>query len=493
LFKSLLRLTKHSAIYGVGHILSRTIGFLLLPLHTNFITPEEYAVYIYGYAFIPFIAIFYSAGINSAQLRYYILTEEKQEKDKILTTSFIGTVVIAFAFSFFLFAFSKSVSLFVLGNERFGYLIRISCGILIFDALLLLLFNILRGQEKSIQYVSFSILNVVVNITLNVILIVKLNMGIDGVFIANLAASAVTFFVLLLVTKNHFSRRFSYPLFRELFNFGLPLIPSTLGMIILIAIDRFIIRHLMGNEAAAIYGAGYKLGMFMSLIVTAFRYAWHPFYLSTVREEDDAKQIFSKVLTYFVFLCGAIFLLIALFIDEIVRFKMFGFTMFGEQYWPGVKIVPAILASYIFYGIYLNFQIGTYIENQTKYLAFTTVLSALINIAANFLFIPQLGLMGAAYATLIAYIFMAVSIYFYANKFYPVQYEWLRISKIFVTVGLLYITGTLSYPNKPLLFKAIFIPAYFIVLYFTGFFEKREINKIKEFILGKKSNEVENK
>lgn len=483
LLKSLIRLTKHSAIYGMGHVLGRSIGFLLLPIHTNNILPDQYAIYVYGYAYLPLIAILYSAGINSAQLKYFLTTNDQTQKESVFSTSFWGTLAIGLFLTVILIALSNPVAQIVFGNQDYGYLVQISCGILIFDALALLLFNILRAEEKSIQFIVFSILNVIVNIILNIIFIIQLKMGIDGIFLANLIASALTFFALIYVTKTLFSKTFSYDLFKELFKFGLPLIPSMLGMVILTVIDRFILRELKGDETAAIYGAGYKLGMFMSIVVTAFRYAWYPFYLSTANDED-AKQVYSKVLTYFMFFCGAIFLVISLFIHEIAQFKIFGFTIFGEEYLPGTTIVPIILASYVFYGVYLNFQIGVYLENKTKYLALTTGLSALLNIIANFLLIPHLGMMGAAYATLIAYIFMAFSLYFLTNKLYPIQYEWLRISKIVVVSVLLFIVATLSYPNKPSLFKLIFVSAYFIVLYFIGFYEKRELSTIKRVLKG---------
>jgi len=482
IFKSLIRLTKHSAIYGMGHILSRSIGFFLLPLYTNHIPPNEYAIYIYGYAFIPFIAILYSAGINFAQLRYYILAKTEQEKSRIFFTSFYSTLVVSLIFSVLFLFLSKQISVLVFGDANYGYLVKISCGILLSDALALLMFNVLRAEEKSFQFVAFNLFTVIITIVFNILFIVVYKKGIDGIFIANLIASTATLALLLILTKSHFKGAFSYPLLKELFKFGLPLIPSSISVVILTVIDRFIIRKLMGDESVGIYGAGYKMGMIMSLLITAFRYAWHPFYLSIAQDDKDAKEIFSKVLTYFIFICCAIFLSISLFIDEIVRFQIFGLTIFGKEYWQSTVIVPAILGSYIFYGVYLNLQTAVYLENKTQYLFYLTGLSAIINIVANFLFIPHLGLLGAAYATLIAYVFMTVAIYFYTNKLYPVQYEWLRISKLSVLCLLLYIIGKYSYPHKPSVFKLIFIAAYFFILYFVGFYEKKEISRIKIFL-----------
>ncbi len=484
MFKSLIRLTKHSAIYGAGHILGRSIGFLLLPIHTNFIAPPEYAVYVLGYAFIPFAAILYSAGLNSAQIRFFLLSTRDQERKDVFTTSFIGTVFIALFFSVILLFFSAELSLTILGDVKYAHLIRICSGILSFDALALLLFNILRAQEKSVHFIAFSIIEMTLNILFNLIFIIKMNMGVQGIFIANLIASGVTLILLLAFTSTHFTHKISKDLLKELFKFGIPVIPSTLSMVILTLIDRFIIQKLLGNIAVGIYGAGYKLGMFMNLIVTGFRYAWFPFSLSIVKEED-AKEVIAKVLTYFLFICGFIFLVISLYIDQLVRVQIFGFTIFGEEYWPGTVIVPAVMASYIFYGVYLIFQLGVYLRGKTIYLALTAGFSAIVNIIANFILIPHLGIMGAAYATLLAYLFLPFSLYFLTNHFYPVKFEWLRIFKLVSLCILLFIAARYSYPDSRALFKLIFIFAYFIILYFIGFYEKREIGRLTKFAKGR--------
>ena len=484
MFQSILKLFKHSAIYGIGHILSRSITILLLPLYTNFISLSDYSIYVYGYAFLPFIAIFYTAGINNAQIKFYVLAKTTQEKFKIIASSFWSVFVISLIFSIILIIFSKQIASLIFNDPQYAYLIYICCGILIADSLYLILSNILRAEEKSIQFIVVNLTNVIINLLLNFIFIIKLKHGVDSIFWANLFASIGTLLILFYFSKNKISLNFSMKYFIELFKFGFPLIFNTLGMILLIAIDRFIIREIINDNATALYGAGYKLGMFMALIVTAFNYAWHPFYLSLAKNENEAKPVFAKVLTYFLFVSGFIILMISIFIKNIVQFKMFGFSLIGEEYWDCTVIVPIILLSYIFYGMYVNFQVGIFLKNKTKYLAYITSLSAVLNIIANLFFVSYCGIIGAAYATVIAYFFMALSLYFLTNSFYKINYEWIRIAKLTIITILLFIAGTLSYFNKSFEFKLIFIPLYFILLYFIGFFEKNEMQKLKDIIKG---------
>jgi O-antigen/teichoic acid export membrane protein len=376
LIAQLLRLTKHSAIYGLGHILSRSIGILLLPLHTNYIPPEQYAVYVYGYAFIPVAAIFFSAGLNTGQLKYHIESNSFQEKRIVFSTSFWATGLSGLLLLGLMIATAPDLSTAILGQSNYEHLIFLSLGILFFDALNLLMFNLLRAEERSIEFVSYNFTSMMVNIGLNFYLILVHGAGVEAVFIANAASSVIATILLLPGSRKYFVRRFSGRSLKQMFLFGLPLIPSTVGMVILMAIDRFFIREYIGDEAAALYGAGYRLGMFMSLLVTAFKYAWSPFYLSIAKTDEKANDVFARVLTYFLLISCSIFLIISIYINEIVSLNLFGLTLIDEQYWGGVHIVPAILASYIFYGIFLNMQVGPYVQNKTYLLAITTAMAA---------------------------------------------------------------------------------------------------------------------
>ncbi|MBK6876330.1 MAG: polysaccharide biosynthesis C-terminal domain-containing protein [Ignavibacteria bacterium] len=143
------------------------------------------------------------------------------------------------------------------------------------------------------------------------------------------------------------------------------------------------------------------------------------------QKEKNAKEIFAKVLTAFVIVGSFIVLLLSVFITDIVKAELpFGFHLIGKDYWGGLDIVPIILFSYLFYGMYINFMAGIYIEKKTSYLSLIALIGAALNIAGIFLLYPVLGLQGVAVATLLSYVVMMASIYFVSNKFYPVKYEW---------------------------------------------------------------------
>ncbi|MCF8412002.1 MAG: polysaccharide biosynthesis C-terminal domain-containing protein, partial [Melioribacteraceae bacterium] len=152
-------------------------------------------------------------------------------------------------------------------------------------------------------------------------------------------------------------------------------------------------------------------------------------------KEPNAKQIFSKVLTAFASISGIITVFLSLYIADIATLKFWGRSLIGADYHQGLVIVPLILLSYFFHGLYVNFTAGIYIEEKTKYLPLITFSGAVVNVITNFILIPQIGYLGAAIATLISYLVMCIYIYLISNKYYPIEYEFSKIVSIIIIVS----------------------------------------------------------
>jgi O-antigen/teichoic acid export membrane protein len=133
------------------------------------------------------------------------------------------------------------------------------------------------------------------------------------------------------------------------------------------------------------------------------------------------------VFTYFILSMMTMFLVVSLFVEDLVRIEMFGKHFFHPDYWQGVGIVPWILLAYVFNGAYVVFLAGTYLEKKTSFLPLVTGMGALVNVVANYVLIPSLGILGAALATLASYVCMAAAMYVTSQRYYPIRYEWNRV------------------------------------------------------------------
>lgn len=484
IFVSVKRLFKHSAIYGLGYIFNRGVVFLLLPLHTNIFPKADMGVANLVYVYIGMFTIIYTFGMDVAFFRFYMLEGDERAKKRIFTTAFLTVAASSIIFSSLLFFGAQHIAGFLFSKEiqhltiDLTILIKLGSGILLFDALSFIPFLILRAEEKSVAFISYKFLNVAVNLGFNLFFILHLHQGIDAIFRANLIASIATFVLLLPIALPYLNFAYSGVTLWELFLFGIPYLPSTLSVWAMDSIDRIFLEHFENVEAVGLYGQGAKLGMFMALFVAAFRFAWHPFFLATSKQED-AKQVFSKIFTYVILMCGIVFLFFSLFIDDIVHIRLGSFTILGKDYWSATVVVPVIFLAYIFYAAYLNFLIGIYLYKKTKYLPLVTITAMIGNLVANYTLIPHLGIMGAAWARLIAYIIMATFLFFIARRLYPVKYEWMRVIKIVIVFGTIFFLGKMDVFHNSILLKSVLFITFPLGLLLVGFFQRAEINQVR--------------
>jgi O-antigen/teichoic acid export membrane protein len=478
LFDDLKSLTKHSTIYGLGHILSRGIGFLLLPLYTNYLSRAEYGLVALIYTFIAFVNILFLYGMDSAFLRFYALEEKDEGRRKVLSTTMwmlLGSSIGLFVV-FFLLALPLSST--ILGRSQAAGLLRMAAGILLFDTLATIPYLLLRLEERSKRYVTYRLVNILLNLGLNVYLVAYLRMDVRGVLLSNLIASGFSFIILLPVVWKRTVLEYSSTIARELFNFGLPFIPSGLASMTMELIDRYMLRAMKGLEIVGVYNAGYKLGLFMLLVVMAFKFAWQPFFLKLSHDEKRAQRSFSAVLTYFVLSGGFLFLTVSFLVDDLVRLQFGGLTVFGPDFWSGTRIVPIILLAYVMMGLYLIFLPGIYLKKRTRYIPLCTGLGAVVNVLGNLFLIPRWGMMGAAWATFAGYTIMALALYAIVRRIYPVRYQYERLAKlVFVTILIFFLRQWFGDP--PVVRVLLLLVCYPLGLFATNFFTVEERNRLR--------------
>lgn len=478
----LKQLGKETAIYGISTILSRFLNFLLVPFFTNVFTQAEYGIITNVYAYIAFLNIIYLYGMDSAYLKYASSKELGDERETF-STAFNSVLITSVIFSLIIITFKDPLSLLFGISEDQKSIIVLVCGILFFDSISNVIFARLRFNNKAFRFALLKTLNIIINVSLNVILIYFLKYRLEGVFIANLSASLITLIFLLPNLFKTYQITINKNLLNGLLKFGLPFVPAGFAAIITQVIDRPILLALTDASTVGVYQANYKLGIFMMLYVSMFQYAWQPFYLKKA-SQANAKDLFSKVFTYFVMVGSFIFLFLTLFIEDLVRVKVFGFYLIGKDFWSGIYIVPIILLGYLFNGLYFNFVAGLQIMKKTQYMPLVSGLGAFVNVTANLILIPILGMLGAAYATLFAYLAMAVYQYFLSQRFYKINYEWNKILKLgFISILIFssYYFLKIHFSENMIVMKFILLLIFISLLVIFKLIDHRWITKPKIF------------
>ncbi len=454
-----------------------------MPLYTNIFLPADYGIVQIIFAYLGILNIVYIYGMDSAYLKFASFLDIGDEKDNF-STPYISVIVVSVIFSSSIILFKNSILSPLNIPAKFDYLIYIGAIILMLDALAVIPFLKLRLERKAKKFALFKIINIVVNILFNVILIFIFHWGIEAVFVSNLIASLAALLLLMPTIVSSFKFKFHFKLFKRLIKFGLPYLPAGFAVMLVQVVDVPIMEKLTNFKTVGIYKANYKLGIFMMLFVSMFQYAWQPFFLQNAKEKN-AKEMFSKVLTYFTIIGSFILIILSLFISDLAKINFLGFSLIGAKYWSGLNIVPVILLAYLLYGMYVIFSAGIYIEEKSLYVPVISGAGAFVNIVANFLLIPVLGIMGAAFATLAAYLVMALGYYFVTQRFYKINYEVGKILKIFTII---LIIGTAYYAiyysgQMMMIYKLILLCAFTVLIYLFAF-DKKEIafvkNKLKE-------------
>tara|TARA_R100000908_G_C3757312_1_gene152226 strand:+ start:903 stop:2369 length:1467 start_codon:yes stop_codon:yes gene_type:complete len=429
----LKELFSDTLVYGVSSVLSRFIGYLLVPLHTGVFSESQYGVITLIFSAIALFNVLFTMGMESAYIRYAKDREKAGSFFKTLQLFLLGSSGILVV----LIWLAEPAIAPIIGLETGDPILWIMLGILFFDTIAVVPFAELRLVRKSISFAVIKTGNVLINLGLNFYLILGLNYGIEAVFISNVVASLLTAIATWAVTISLFTGSWNTAFLKKALMFGLPFVPAGFGHVINELIDRFFLKsmdpetvqQLYGpdytpDDIVGIYGACYKLAVFMLLIVQMFRMAWQPFFMRQ-SEEESAPVTFSQTFSFFNIAAAGVFLSVALFTEQIVSIKVpiLDFYLVDEKFWEGLGIVPVLLMAYWFQGWYINFSAGIFISESTKRLPQITLIGAGITIVANLVLIPYFGMMGSAFATLASYGFMAMLIYYYSTNAFQVPYK----------------------------------------------------------------------
>ena len=479
MFQKLKELSKDTAIYGISTMVGRFLTFLLVPLYTNVFIKSDYGVVVNIYFFIAVMNVVFIYGMDSAFLKYSSKIKIGDKKDNF-STPYLSVIIVGVILFFTILLSKFNLAVILSIPSKYIYLLNYAAVILFVDALAVIPFIKLRLERKAKKFAAFKIINISVNVILNLYLILILKFDIEAILIANLIASILTYLLLFPSVIKNLRFRINRELFKSLLKFGLPYFPAGLGAMLIQGIDRPILGHLTNLGTVGVYSANYKLGIFMMLFVSMFQFAWQPFFLQN-ENEKNAKDIFSKVFTYFALAGSFVLVFISLFISDIIKINIFGHSIIGSAYWGGLNIVPIILLGYLFYGFYFVFIAGIYIKEKSIYVLFIALGGALINILSNFILIPIYGMIGAALSTLASYLFMAAALLIVTQKFYKIKYEFFRVGKIFLGIFIIAIVyyWTLDSGEITITFKVL-LALLFIIYIFIFVINKQEIRVLKE-------------
>ena len=452
----LKKLASQTAIYGLSSVVGRLLNYLLVPLYTRYFLPAEYGVVTELYAYVAFLVVMLTYGMETAFFRF----SKKEETTKVYSTTLISLLISSVVFVGLIFLNSSAISQW-LGYANHPEYIQFFALIIGMDAVASISFAKLREQDKAMRFAFIRIVNIMVNIGLNLYFIVYQEYGIAYIFIANLVASVITL-TMLFPEMISSSWVFDKKLWKKMMIYALPLLIAGLAGMTNETIDRILLKHLLPNTDMAaselgLYGAFYKLSIIMILFIQTFRFAAEPFFFAQ-EKEGNSRKIYADVMKYFTIIMAIIFLGVTIFYDVIKGFL-------GSEYHDerGFLVVSILLLANLFLGIYYNLSIWYKLTEKTKYGAYLSIFGAIITLSLNFTLIPVLGFVGCAWATLVCYFSMTVASYYLGKRHFSVPYQVKRIA--LYLFGMLCIYFCIYFTNLNMWINSLFLLGFVIFVY----------------------------
>lgn len=442
-------------------------------LHTDVLPNEGYSENTEFYVVAAFFNVILTYGMETSFFRFF---SKNKDKDRVLSTAMITIVVSTFIFGILLFLFRVPISEALRINTDFYSLL---VGITLIDTLIVIPFAYLRVTGRPIKFASIKLINVFIMVLLNVLLLsttygseglrslFNVENNVEYIFIANLIASA---FVLILVLPYFFKAKlnFEFKILKQFLSYGWPIMIAGLAFVINENLDKWLLPQLEGEFVNGAYSACYKLAVFMTLFIQAFRMGAEPFFFNH-SDKENATQTYATILKYFT-IVGALGLMFVVIYIDLLR----PIFIKKESYLLALDIVPIVLLANLCLGIYHNLSIWYKLTDRTRFGMYISLIGAAITIGFNIIFIPKIGFMACAYATLIAYSLMMLISYILGRKYYPVPYDLSRIAiYLIVSTSLSFITY--YHLDRNILLGTVFLLLFVVIV---AFLERKELKLI---------------
>ena len=437
------RLAKHSAIYGLGGLVSRILAVLLLPLYTRYLSTADYGKVETLVAATTVLAIVLRAGISSAFFRFTFDSQDPERRRAVLRTSFWFTMTMATAGLAAGVALSGPLARALFGHGGDWKLVAAAFVGLWAQMNYEQLTSVFRIEERSVAFVTASIANILITVGVTVALVVSFDQGPLGVIVGNFTGTLAVYLALLGYRREQLGLTFDRSLLREMNRFGLPLVPSALFLWTTNFSDRFFLVKLSGAAEVGLYSVGVRIASAMVLLLTAFRTAW-PAFAYSIEGEDEARRTYGFVLTYLFVVSSWVAAALGLLSPWLVQW------LTEPEFHSASRVVAPLAFAAVAFGGYIVISIGVGRAKRTQFNWVVTGAAAVLNVALNLSLIPSYGMMGAAIATVAAYSLMFVGMAWWSQRVYPVPYQWRRAATAAGAAGALVVAGKLLDAGLPL-------------------------------------------
>lgn len=426
-----------TAWYTGGNLLLRTANFLLLPLYSHFIKPDEFGTLSLLLAVYAIASALYQFGLPAALSKFYL---EGERKENVFSTAFWALTIIGSLLTIGLYIYNDQAVALITGDENDIFLFNIILLSLFVESISSYSLQLLKTKEKAKRTVAINSLGAVAGIILTIILLVYFHYGISAILISQLVSAVVVLASTISILRKEIIFSIDRILFVRMLKFSLPLMIGGVLTACVDFADRFFIDLYMTKDDVGIYSFAYRIALVMNLFVIAFRTAWIPRAISEYNTRNFSVS-FGKYFNILISALAVIFLSIAFFAEFLFSLDFGGGKLFNPDYQIGLVILQPILLGYLFNGLISFFSVYPFVSGKGYHFLIADAVSFFVNISFNLILIPRIGFLGAAVATQLSFTFGFLYLFILSQKNLTIKFETKKIFAITAAATAVYFAG----------------------------------------------------
>ena len=492
---NLKSLAKDTAIYGLSSIVARFINYLLVPIQTVRFAASggEYGIITNVYAYVSILIILLTFGMETTFFRF--MSKEGEDPKKVYSTTLAMVMMTSLISTILVLLFLHPIAS-AAGYADHPEYIGVMYATVAIDAFMAYSFAYLRYLHKPLRFALLKVINILMNITLNILYLIvlpalKLNLfgiydeqftlDVAFVFYINLLCTIVT---LLLLWKEWGTNSFRIEkaTCKRMLTYTWPLLVMGLAGQLNQAASQILFPYLFdgsqdeAREQLGIYGACIKIAMIMVMITQAFRFAYEPFVFGKSKEKDN-REMYAQAMKFYLIFTLLAFLVVMGYLD-ILKYVV------GETYWEGLRVVPIVMAAEIMFGVFFNLSFWYKLTDRTIWGAYFSGIGAVVLITIDILMIPSFSYMACAWAGFAAYATSMVLSYFIGQRYFPIAYP-IKDMTVYLLIAILLFVGIQISNNLLMTWLAISVNT-LLVGVFVAYLVKKDFPLSSIPIIGKK-------
>lgn len=429
-------IARHTLAYATGSMVGGVSRVVLLFVIARTLTTSEYGVLALLLATTNLVHLVLELGFVTALIRFHHQTEDALERRRLRTTVFATMPLLDLILVAPLVLLRAPISGMLFGSPEYATLVGLAIGIAFFAAQFQLYLGHLRALDRSRQFAVLMAAKGAISLGVTLALVFGEKMGVPGFLLGNLAGPAIVagIAIPLLLLRERGGLTGARPRLAALFGFGLPLVPSALGLWALSYLDGWLLRVLADLDAVGVYSFGSEICLPVGLVLTSIHLAWPSFAFAQAKREGGAAEI-AKVFRHLFVILAAGALAIALLRREALV------ILSADAFDASVRVIPWLALATVVYGASLAFGTGLQVAGNTRRLPLLIGIAALVNAGLNVALIPVWREVGAASATVVTNVLLCALVLRESHRQFRIPFEIGRLIGVVAAAGLVLVAG----------------------------------------------------